>query len=61
MPEAIVLETRLSVSMSGGSIRKTELEDQFVVGSHILYLYLTPAQAAQWVEVLTEHAKQVTA
>lgn len=61
MPEAIVPEPRLSVSLNnGGVLTKTEQGDQFCSGRSF-FLYLTPAQAAQWAEVLTEHAKQVTA
>lgn len=54
----------VSVSMSGGFIEKTENDDQFEISlsdGPTCYVHLTPAQAAQWAEVLAGHAKQVTA
>lgn len=55
---------RVSVSFAGGTLRATENKDQFALdvgGVGGIYVYLTPAEAAQWADVLGAHAAGASA
>lgn len=65
VPEPRQSAQHLSLSFAGGTLRSTANEDQFVLdvedGIGGIYIYLTPAEAAQWAGVLAAHAVGVTA